>query len=165
METVSLLDDGKQSSLQTELSLFERYKTRLVRADVGTRSRTDPFQRWLHKRLRAFRYWRIANIMKQKGPESPRSSPKYHWSHQNTVLIASIAGRLVAAIIAAAFLVTPLAILSTRSIKGTQVTVVCVFVLLFAAVVTTLLKVSSYEMMAASAAYAAVLSVFVSNNS
>lgn len=165
METVSLLDDGKQSSLQTELSLFERYKTRLVRADVGTRSRADPFQRWLHKRLRAFRYWRIANAMKQEGPESSRPSPKYHWSHQNTVLIAGIAGRLVAAIIAAAFLVTPLATLSTRSIKGTQVTVVCVFVLLFAVVVTTLLKVSSYEMMAASAAYAAVLSVFVSNNS
>src|SRR4051794_6571520 len=111
METVSLLDDGKQLSLQTELSLFERYKTRLVRADLGMRSRTDPFQRWLHKKLRAFRYWRIANIMKQDSPESLMSSPKYRWSHQNTALIASIAGRLVAAIITTAFLVTPLAIL------------------------------------------------------
>lgn len=165
METVSLLDDGKQASLQTGISLFERYKTRLVRADLGVRSRTDPFQRWLHRKLRAFRYWRIANKMKQKGLEPHSTSPEYRWSHQNTVLIASIVGRLIAAIITTSFLVVPLAVLSAPSIKGTQVMVVCVFVVLFATAVTALLRVSSYETMAASAAYAAVLSVFVSNGS
>lgn len=163
METVSLLDDGKQSSLQPELTLLEKYKTRLVRADLGTRSRTDPFQRWLHRKLRAFRYWRISNQL--DGPESFVSSPKHHWPHQNTVRIASIVGRFIAAVVTGAFLVAPLAILSARSINGTQLTVVCVFVALFAAVVTALLRVSSYEIMAATAAYAAVLSVFVSNGS
>lgn len=163
METVSLLDDGKQSSLQTELTLLQKYKTRLVRADLGTRSRTDPFQRWLHRKLRAFRYWRISNQL--DGPESLVSSLKHHWPHQNTVRIASIVERFIAAVVTGAFLVAPLAILSARSINGTQLTVVCVFVVLFAAVVTAMLRVSSYEIMAATAAYAAVLSVFVSNGS
>lgn len=160
METVSLLDGGRQFSLQSELTLSEKYKTRLIRADLGTRSRTDPLQRWLHKKLRAFRYWRIAN--KHGDSECIKSMPE---GSQNTVLIASIAGRLIAAITAGSFLVAPLAILSARSIQGIQVTVVGLFVVVFAAVVTVMLKVSSYEMMAASAAYAAVLSVFVSNGS
>jgi hypothetical protein len=103
--------------------------------------------------------------MKQKDLEPHSTSPEYRWSHQNTVLIASIVGRLIAAIITTSFLVVPLAVLSAPSIKGTQVMVVCVFVVLFATAVTALLRVSSYETMAASAAYAAVLSVFVSNGS
>jgi hypothetical protein len=60
METFSLLDDEQQASLRDDLSLYEAHKTRLLRVDLGTRSRTDPFQRWLHKYLRAFRYWRLS---------------------------------------------------------------------------------------------------------
>ncbi|KEY63953.1 hypothetical protein S7711_11640 [Stachybotrys chartarum IBT 7711] len=78
METVSLLDDGEQASLQTDLTLHEKYNTRLIRTDVGMRSRIDPFQRWLHKRLRAFRYWRIVN--KQDDLESSTASIRDYWS-------------------------------------------------------------------------------------
>ncbi|KFA68625.1 hypothetical protein S40285_09473 [Stachybotrys chlorohalonatus IBT 40285] len=91
METVSLLDDGMQSSLRTDLTLYEKYNTRLIRADLGARSRIDPFQRWLHKRLRAFRYWRIAN--KQDDPESSTVSTQDYWhlafkkQHQATLRI------------------------------------------------------------------------------
>jgi hypothetical protein len=56
METFSLLDDEQHASLRDDLSLYEAHKTRLLRMDVGTRSRTDPFQRWLYKYLRAFWY-------------------------------------------------------------------------------------------------------------
>jgi hypothetical protein len=56
METFSLLDDTRQADLREYPSLYEAHKTRLLRVDLGTRSRTDPFQRWLHKYLRAFRY-------------------------------------------------------------------------------------------------------------
>src|SRR3954463_11773853 len=59
METFSLIDDERQSSLRDDLNLYEVYKTRLLRVDLGTRSRTDSFQRWLHRYLRVFRYWRL----------------------------------------------------------------------------------------------------------
>ncbi|KAH7304615.1 hypothetical protein B0I35DRAFT_363109 [Stachybotrys elegans] len=161
METVSLLDDGVHSSLQEGLSLFEKYNARLVRVDLGPRSRTDPFQRWLHRRLRAFRYWRIAN---RPDDLESNTTPTHYWSRQNTVLITNIAGRMIAATIASFFLVVPLVMLSARSIRAGQVAVVCVSVALFAIVLTAMLRVSSYEMMAASAAYAAVLTVFLSSS-
>lgn len=43
METFSLLDDEKQFSMRSDLSLYEEYRTRLVRTDLETRTRTDPF--------------------------------------------------------------------------------------------------------------------------
>ncbi|KAK8859455.1 hypothetical protein PGQ11_010189 [Apiospora arundinis] len=162
METVSLLDDERSSSLRTDLTLHEMYNTRLIRLDLGTRSRTDPFQRWLHKQLRAFRYWRMSN--RQSNAASFISPPGNHWSHQNTVLIASIAGRFVTSIVIAVFLVVPLAVLSALSSRGTQLAVVSIFIVVFSIVVAAMLKVSNYEMMVVAAAYAAILSVFVSNN-
>ncbi|KAF1924334.1 uncharacterized protein M421DRAFT_402410 [Didymella exigua CBS 183.55] len=56
IETFLLLDNEQQASLHDDLSLYEAHKTRLLRVDLGTQSRTDPFQRWLHKYLRAFCY-------------------------------------------------------------------------------------------------------------
>ncbi|KAI1745389.1 hypothetical protein F4680DRAFT_402068, partial [Xylaria scruposa] len=55
LEVFSLLDDKKQSSMRTDLTLPEIYKTRLLRVDLGSRSRADPFQNWIHKWLRGFR--------------------------------------------------------------------------------------------------------------
>lgn len=162
METVSLLDDERSSSLRTDLTIHEMYNTRLIRLDLGTRSRTDPFQRWLHKQLRAFRYWRISN--RQSSAASFMSPSRNRWSHQNTVFIASIAGRFVAAMVIAVFLVVPLAVLSALSSRGTQLAVVSIFIVVFSIVVAAMLKVSNYEMMVVAAAYAAILSVFVSNN-
>jgi hypothetical protein len=43
IEAFSLLNDERQTSLRDELSLYEIYKTRLLRVDLGTRTR--PFQR------------------------------------------------------------------------------------------------------------------------
>ncbi|KAI1848232.1 hypothetical protein JX265_011721 [Neoarthrinium moseri] len=162
METVSLLDDEKTSSMRTDLTLHEMYKTRLIRADLGTRSRTDPFQRWIHQQLRDFRYWRASK--KQNSPGSFMSLPKDHWSQQNTVLVANIAGRFITAIVAGVSLVVPLAILSASSSKVTQLAVVSACIVIFSLLVAAMLKVSNYEMMVVTAAYAAILSVFVSNN-
>jgi hypothetical protein len=165
METFSQLDDEKQSSLRDDISLYEIYKTRLLRVDLGSRTRTDPFQRWLHQYLRAFRYWRLSR--KSKGnPESHNSfsSRKRHpWSTQNTIMIAEIIGRVTTAALIAIFLIAPLAILSHESSKTIQLVVISVCIILLAFLVSLFLKVSSFEMMAVVAAYAAVLSVFVSN--
>lgn len=163
METISLLDDEKQSNMQAALTLFEKYQARLVRVDLGTRARIDPFQRWLHKKLRALRYWRIT--LKQESSISFLALSEDHWSYQNTVFVASLIGRMITTIIVTLFLVVPLTMLSAWSNKGSQLAVVCGCIALFSAVVAAMLKVSSFEMMAASAAYAAVLSVFVSGGS
>jgi len=163
METCSLLDDGKQSSMRTDLSLYEMYKTRLVRVDLGSRSRTDPFQRRLHKCLRALRYWQLSRKSRNKSEPWELFTRGHKWSYQNTVLVANVAGRLVIAAITTAFLVVPLAILSFQLQKHVQLVVVSVCIVIFSFLVSTMLKVSNLEMMVVSAAYAAVLSVFVSN--
>jgi hypothetical protein len=164
METFSLLDDERQSSLRDDLSLYEIYKTRLLRVILGTRTRTDPFQRWLHKYLRALRYWRLSKKLKNNIEGlNTFAGGRHHWSYQNTILIAEIIGRVVTAALTAVFLVAPLAVLSHESSKNIQLAVVAVWILVLSFLVSLFLKVSSFEMMAVSAAYAAVLSVFVSN--
>ncbi|KAK3367660.1 hypothetical protein B0H63DRAFT_84846 [Podospora didyma] len=158
METFSLLDDEKHASLRDDLTIDEILNTRLLRADLGTRSRTDPFQRWLHKRLRVFRYWRALgkywNTERGLGPTAGRPRK---WSYQNTILVADIIGRLITTTLTTAFLIAPLAILSYASSKEMQlvITLSCILVLCF--FVSLFLKVSSFEIMAISAAYAAVL--------
>lgn len=164
METFSLLDDEKQSSMRIDLTLPEKHKTRLLRADLGPRSRTDPFQRWFHKCLRSFRYRKLSKI--QSDIEGLGSSSRdEHWSYQNTVFVASIMGRVTSAIIICIFLVVPLAILSASLAKQAQLIIVSICILTFSSLVAMMLRVSNFEMMALSAAYAAVLSAFVSSGS
>jgi hypothetical protein len=164
METFSLIDDEKQAILRDDLSLHEVYKTRLLRVDLSTRTRTDPFQRWLHRYLRAFRYWRLS-ARAQNNTEGLGSlaENRRRWSYQDTILIADIIGRVTTAMLTAVFLVIPLAILSHQPSKNVQLIVVSVWIIVLSFLVSLFLKVSSFEMIAISAAYAAVLSVFVSN--
>ena len=62
------------------------------------------------------------------------------------------------------FLVVPLAILSAGYVRGIHLVVISVCIVVFSAFVAIMLKVSNYEMTVVAAAYAAILSVFVSNN-
>ncbi|RAQ98590.1 hypothetical protein DDE82_009107 [Stemphylium lycopersici] len=164
METFSLLDDEQQASLRDDLSLYEAHKTRLLRVDLGTRSRTDPFQRWLHRYLRAFRYWRLSRKAKSNSEGlGSVAGRQQRWSYQNTILIAEVIGRLTTAALTAVFIIAPLAIMSHESSKNIQLIVVSVCIIILSFLVSLFLKVSSFEMMAVSAGYAAVLSVFVSN--
>ncbi|KAI0188488.1 hypothetical protein EV127DRAFT_497834 [Xylaria flabelliformis] len=164
METFSLLDDEKQSSLRSDLTLYETYKTRLLRLDLGTRSRTDPFQRQLHKYIRAFRYWKLSTMAKGGDVEARKVSKGGHrWSYQNTIRFAEIIGRIITAIIAAIFLIVPLIILSYQSSKNIQLIIVSSFIVVFSFLVGIMLKISNLETMAVAAAYAAVIVTFVSN--
>lgn len=164
METFSLLDDEKQSSMRTDLTLPEIYNTRLLRVDLGPRSRTDPFQRWIHNYLRRFRYWKLSRS--QRSIEGLGSVERGHrWSFQNTVLIATILGRVISAVVTGIFLVVPLTILSVNLPREAQLLIVSMCILCFSCLVAIMLRVSNFEMMALSAAYAAVLTVFVSNGS
>ena len=164
METFLLLDDEKQSRLRHDLTLREIRKTRLLRVVLGTRARTDPFQRWLHKYLRAFRYWRLSRKAENDEERFVSFSGQGRtWSYQNTILIADVIGRVTTAGPTAIVLIAPLAILSHESSKNIQLVVVSVCIIVLAFLVSLFLKASSFKMMAITAAYAAFLSVFVSN--
>jgi hypothetical protein len=163
METFSLLDDEKHSSRTYNFSLYEIYKTRLVRVDLGTRARQDPFQRRLHMYLRAFRYWRLSRRPQDNVEGGGAIRPGRQWSYQNTVLLAEILGRSISTLIAAIFLIVPLTLLSYETSKKVQLITISSFVVTFSSLVSFMLKVSNLEMMVVSATYAAVLSVFVSN--
>jgi predicted secreted protein len=163
METFSLLDDEKQSSLRDEISLYEMYKTRLVRVDLGARSRHDPLQRCLHKYLRAFRYWRLSKSSKNNFENLGTFPAGYRWSYQNTIFIAEVTWRTVVAVVTAMFLVVPLCILTQEQRKDVQLGLISACIATFSLLVSATMKASSLEIMVVSAAYSAVLSVFVSN--
>lgn len=164
METFSLLDDEKQSSMRTELTLSEIYKTRLLRVDLGSRSRTDPIQDWIHGWLRTFRY---RKLLKRSGAEivAPYSNArsKHSWSYQDSVLLSSVLGRFITTLITGVFIVVPLVVLSPKS-DIAQSIVIAVCIAFFSFLVAMALKVSNFEMIAISAAYAAVISVLIQSS-
>ena len=164
METFSLLDDQELCNLRNVIDLEQLQNTRLLRVDLGTRARTDPFERFLHKYLRDFRFNRLSRRTGNatEGFASFAQGQDQR-SYQNTIFIAQMIGRIVTAIMTGVFLIVPLAILSYQPSKDIQLVVIAIWILVLSLLVSLFLKVSSFEMMAVSAAYAAVLSVFVSN--
>lgn len=164
MDTFSLLDDEKQSHLRTELTVYEKYKTRLLRVDQMPRVRQDPLQRCIHQLLRLLRYRRVSSLPNNV-ERANMAMPGQRWSAQNTALIADITGRIIVAVVAAGFLTIPLVALSHETRKGVQVIVVSICIALFACIVSVMLRASNLEMLVVSSAYAAILSVFVSNAS
>jgi len=161
MDTFSLIDDETQCGLRDDLSFYEMYKTRLLRVDQEQRSRRDPLQNWLHKFLRRMRYRRMCRNLQD--PEKQKAGTFSAGKPQNTVLIGTIVCRIAVALMTAVFLAVPLAALAGIAQRGTQIAVISACIIVFATVVSLLLKTSNLELMIASATYAAILSVFVSN--
>ncbi len=87
-----------------------------------------------------------------------------HRTYQNTTRIAEIVTRFMIAMVTEAALVVPLIVLSRQNSRKSRLLVVISFVSIFCFLLSLLSKASNYEIMAASAAYAAVLTVFVSNS-
>lgn len=167
MERCSLLDDEKAASARTDLTLPEMYETRLLRPDLPPRSRADPMSHWIHRLLRDFQYRKLSRRCGAGGVEgSQRALGRADGlSHQNSAPIANFLGRLITTLMTGVFLVVPLAVLGPQSTSTAQLATVTVCITLFSFVIATTMKASNFEMMAASSAYAAVLSVFVSNSS
>ena len=166
MDTFALIDDEVQCCLHTELNLHEKYKTRLLRLDQPPRARQDPFQRRIHQLLRLSRYRRKTKQSRADADaercESP--PPSRSWSSQNTALLADIIGRVVMACLTGLFLTVPLTTLTYEVHRGTQLGIISACILAFACLVSVMLRASNLEMMVVTAAYAAILSVFVSNS-
>lgn len=172
METFALADNSWQASLRSDnQNPYELYKTRLVRVDTVSRSRSgDLLRRSLRKYLRAFWFFirfrgKHAHQKHSSYSSATELESNLKRSYQNTSLLADIITRFLVALIAGAFLVTPLAILSHQSTSEAHLVTISVFVVFFSLLVSLLTRATNEEMMVASAAYAAVLSVFLSNNS
>ena len=171
METFTLSDNASRSGTRDDLN---PYKTRLVRVDLPPRSGSrDPIQHYLRKLLRISWYSARSKIgsESERDEESQTKPPapnamraRMERSYQNTARVAEAATRFLVALLAGSFLVVPLVILSFQDSKENHLLTVSICIVVFSLLVSLTSKASNYETMAASAAYAAVLSVFVSGS-
>ena len=167
METFSLIDDGGQSKERNDLRPYEIYKTRLVRVDLGSRATHDPFRRGIQKTLRRLQYWKICRKARtdEERSSSGRPSPdSTAVSHQNTALIAGILSRILISLMAGGFMVLPLVMVSYQTTRSAHLITISVWILGFSLSVSATLRASNLATVGAVAAYAAVLSVFVSKD-
>lgn len=167
METFSLIDDEGQSRERNDLHPYEMYKTRLVRVDLGTRATHDPFRRGIQKALQRFQYWRMCSKVRTDEEGGSISRPSQHSkmvSYQNTALLANILSRTLVSLMAGFFMVLPLIMVSYQSTKRYYLITISVWIIGFSLSVSATLRASNLATIGAVAAYAAVLSVFISNN-
>lgn len=172
METYALADNSVQSGLRNDLNPYETYKTRLVRVDLAPRSDSrDVLRHSLRKLLRYF--WFFVRRGGTSDVESGRYSSgpileakaKLKRTCQNTTHLAEIITRFLVAVLAGAFLVIPLIVLSHQSSSKAHLITVSLFIVVFSMLVSLASKASNEQTMAASAGYAAVLVVFLANTS
>ena len=170
METFSLADNFEKASPRKDLHAFEKFKTRLLRVDLPLRkSSRDPIQHYLRKGLRRLWYhfgvYRLRTDDEEQSSRSPSPTVTSSWdrTYQNTARVAEILTRFAIAMVAGASLVVPLALLSSQQSQSIRLVIVAVCITVFSFIIALLSKASNYESMAATAAYAAVLTVFLSN--
>ena len=174
METFSLADNTTQAVRRTDLHTYEKFKTRMLRVDLPLqRGSRDPIQHYVRKGLRRLWYfWFVSKVDAgdsgdaERGRRNSTSRLLASWerTYQNTARVAEIFTRFSIALIAGACLICPLIILSSAQSQESRLITVIVCVAIFCFVISLLSKASNYEAMAASAAYATVLTVFLSNN-
>ena len=170
METYALADSSWQAGQRTDFNAYETYKTRLVRVDQAHRSGSrDVLRHTLRKCLRAFWFFLRKNGSKVDSDRSYMSASKLESnlvkSYQNTAGLAEVLTRFLVALLAGAFLVIPLIVLSHQSSNRTHLITISVCIVIFSLLVSLLSKASNEQTMAAAAGYAAVLVVFLSNSS
>ena len=172
METFSLAENTHQCLARPDLHAYEKFKTRMLRVDLPLRHNSrDPMQHFLRKGLRRVWYalnrWKLRTEDEEQGRKGRFSSAITTWdrTYQNTARLAEAASRFMIGLLAGAALVVPLSILASQDSQKTRLLVVIFCVCIFCFLLSLLSKASNYETMAASAAYAAVLTVFISNGS
>lgn len=106
--------------------------------------------------------------MRRTDPESHSTSEvetELKQSYQHTARLAEVITRFLVALLAGSFIVIPLIVLSNQVSRKAHLITVSSFTVVFSLLVSLLSKASNEQTMAATAGYAAVLVVFLSNNS
>ena len=168
METFSLADDRDESSQRDDLTPREICETRLLRTDLGPRRTRDPLQRHIHKIIRSMRVRSFMKSTESRSCDTETGSNRYRRNKPfsaclDSILIAGIIGRFVVALLTASFLIVPLTISVYQESRPAQLCTIGISVLVFTMLVSFSISTSNHETMAISSAYAAVLSVIVSN--
>jgi hypothetical protein len=193
METFALADHPELAE-QSNLTREETFRTRLIQVDRPVRSSVrDPIQHWLRKAFRRFWYHTLApKPLKPLAPEdnvsrtfssqstivptesgleggtgsSTLATRRRSWrSHQNTARLADTVSRFLFGLLTGALLVAPMAVLlGQENDRTAQLITVSISIVVFSLLVALASRASPQETMAASAAYAAVLVVFVSTS-
>jgi len=189
METFALADHQELAE-QSNLTREETFRTRLIQVDRPVRNSVrDPIQHWLRKAFR--RIWFHSLTSKPKASENVARSfstqstiaptdsglesgdrggtslvGRKSWrSHQNTARLADTVSRFLFGLLTGALLLAPMAVLLGQEDDRTaQLITVSVSIVVFSLLVALASRASPQETMAASAAYAAVLVVFVSTS-
>ena len=169
METYALTDSSWEARHRTDLSAYETYKTRLLRVDQPHRNGSrDVLRHALRKILRAFWFFvrYDGRSSEAGGPylSAPSLESNSRKSYQNTAGLAEVISRFLVAVLAGAFLVVPLIVLSYQSSRKTHLITISICIVIFSFLVSLLSKASNEQTMAAAAGYAAVLAVFLSNS-
>ena len=172
METYSMADNSWESRIRTDFNPYETYKTRLVRVDQAHRTGSrDIIRHALRKCLRALwffvcRHHRGGIVTEPQEPYASAATLESHLkkSYQNTARLAEIITRFLVALLAGAFLVIPLVVLSYQASSQTHLITISVCIVVFSLLVSLVSRASNEQIMVASAGYAAVLVVFLSNS-
>lgn len=167
METFALANNADLCRYRQNLSPGEAFATRAVQINLpGGRAR-DPLRNTLNSWLRElwrFRLGKLAPVSvsaeQDRLPDPDRPS-KLSDSYRNTILLTDIIARFLVAILACVLLVVPLVLLSYQETRGAHLRTVNICIVVFSLLVSLATKASNQETMAAAAAYAAVLVVFV----
>ena len=164
-----MADNSWESRLRTDFNPYETYKTRLVRVDQAYRTGSrDIIRHALRKGLRALWFFvcRSGIGRETQEPYASAATLESHLkkSYQNTARLAEIITRFLVALLAGAFLMIPLVILSYQSSSQTHLITISICIVIFSLLVSLVSRASNEQIMVASAGYAAVLVVFLSNS-
>ena len=139
-----------------------------MRVDLAHRSGSrDILCHGLRKGLRAFWYFICSGGIKHghKASDLYTSAPDLELSltisYQNTARVAEVVTRFLVALVAGAFPVVSMVILSNQSSSEAHLITVSVCIIIFSFLVSLISIDSNEQAMAASAVYAAVLVVFL----
>ena len=178
METFSLADNiACGLSRLNRLNPYEIYKTRLVKADLPLTRPRPPLLKFFHTNLRRLWFYVCKKKVYDRHCQSivtasnaPRDIEKtnaamndHHMAFQNTIDVSQLLFSFLVALVSGVLLIVPLCILSYQHGRGAHLITVAISILTFSFITACSIRTSGPETIAASAAYSAVLAVFLSN--
>jgi hypothetical protein len=166
METFSLADNLTHAVERPDLDPYEMYKTRLVKADVPLKRPRTPMLALIHTVLRAYWYHirRRATFRAMTTSLGAQKRRPGSLTYQNTIKLAEFFASFITALTSGAFMIVPVCILSFQQGRTSHLITISVSIVLFSFAISLTMRTSGPETVAASAAYAAVLVVFLSTN-
>lgn len=157
MKTFSMFDDPRHTTYHPDSNDWEACKTRLIRVDLQAGPARSPVENGLHRALRWFRFKR-----RPAGSRAGVDSTSF-----NSITLSNIVLGVLVATGTIILFVAPMVLLSPQKSEASvkEIIIISVFIGVFSFVVSFCSGSSAINTMGATAAYAAVLVVFLSNHS